>query len=109
MTVTIKLQKPDGTLITSFSGEDSISIAQMAKNNGVEFPTSCGIGVCGICKCKIIAGNEHIQIDKISTPMRELARNEEDIFEEVFACVGGIKKDSLQDTETHEIILEKNM
>lgn len=109
MTVTIKLQKPDGTLIAEFPAEDNISIAQMAKNNGIEFPTSCGIGVCGICKCKIIKGKEHIQIDKISTPMRELARNEEGIFEEVFACVGGIKKDSLQDTETHEIILEKNM
>lgn len=109
MTVTIKLQKPDGTLIANFPGEDNISIAQMAKNNGVEFPTSCGRGICGICTCKIIAGQEHIQIDKISTPMRELTRDKDGKFKEVFACVGGIKKDSLQDTETHEIILEKNM
>lgn len=109
MTATIKLQKPNGTLIASFPGEDTISIAQMAKKNGVEFPTSCGMGACGICKCKIIAGNKHIQIDKISTPMKKLARNENGEFEEVFACVGWIKKTSLQDTEIHEIILEKNM
>lgn len=109
MSVYIKLQRPDGTLIANFPGEDNIGIAQMAKNNGIEFPTSCGIGVCGVCKCTIISGKEHIQIDKISPPTRELARDDEGNFEEVFACIWGIKKESLQDTNTYEIILEKNM
>lgn len=109
MTVTIRLQQPDGTLVASFPGEDNISIAQMAKNNGIAFPISCGVWVCGICKCKILAGQEYIQIDKISTPMRELARSEDGTFQEVFACVWGIKKDALKDTEHHEIILEKHI
>jgi len=55
MTVTIKIQKPDGNLIANFPAEDKQSIAQLAKNNGVAFPISCGIGSCGICKCKIIS------------------------------------------------------
>jgi ferredoxin len=55
MTVTIALQKPDGSLISTFVAEDRQSIAQLAKTNGVEFPVSCGIGSCGVCKCKIVS------------------------------------------------------
>jgi hypothetical protein len=46
MAVTIYLQQPDGTHIATFPGEDKISIAQMAKTNGIEFPISCSIGIC---------------------------------------------------------------
>lgn len=76
MSVTITLQQPDGTLIATFPGEDRISLAQMFKNNTINFPVSCGIGMCGICKCKIVSGHEHLQIDKIAPPMRELQRND---------------------------------
>lgn len=109
MTVTIKLQQPDGTLIAEFLGEDAISIAQMAKNHGVAFPTACGIGMCWICTCKILSGQEHIQIDKISLPIKELQRDSNGSFQEVFACVWGIKKDSIKDSIHYEIILEKNL
>ncbi len=109
MTVTITLKRPDGTMISKFIAEDRKSIAQLAKANGVDFPTSCGIGACGICKCKIISWAEYIQIDKISPPLSPLERNEDRSFKEVFACVGGIRSESIQDTEQHEIILEKNM
>lgn len=109
MSVTIKLQKPDGTQIASFIAEDHQSIAQIAKNNGIEFPTSCGVGLCGICKCKILAWNQYIQIDKISPPMKPLERNEDGSFKEVFACVGGVSSEAIKDAEHHDIILEKNM
>jgi len=81
----------------------------MAKNAHIAFPTSCGIGICGVCKCKIISGHEHIQIDKIALPKKELARDEHGNFQEVFACVGGIKTDSLRDTKEHIIVLEKHL
>lgn len=109
MTVTIQLQQPDKTLIAELSGEDNMSIAQIARNHNVAFPTSCGVGMCWICKCKIIAGQEHIQIDKISTPLKPLERNEDWSFKEVFACVGGIKSDSLKDQQQYTVILEKYM
>ena len=48
MTVTIHLQRPDGTPIAQFPAEDRQSIAQIAKNNGIDFPISCGIGSCGV-------------------------------------------------------------
>ena len=109
MTVTIKLQKPDGSIIATFPAEDKQNIAQMAKNNGVDFPVSCGIWSCGVCKCKIIAWNQYVQIDKISTPMRPLERSEDGTFQETFACIGGVTTEAIKDTENHEIILEKNM
>lgn len=81
----------------------------MAKNNGVEIPISCGIGICGVCICKILSWNPYVQIDKISMPMRPLGRNDDGSFQEVFACVGGISSEAIKDTESHEVILEKNM
>lgn len=109
MTVTIKIQKPDGNLIANFPAEDKQSIAQLAKNNGVAFPISCGIGSCGICKCKIISWNQYIQIDKISPPMRPLERSEDGTFQETFACIGWVTSEAIKDIEHHEIVLEKNM
>ncbi|MEI7558876.1 MAG: hypothetical protein WCJ45_09195 [bacterium] len=41
MTVTLQLQRPDGTLIAQFPAQDKQSIAQIAKDNGIEFPISC--------------------------------------------------------------------
>ena len=109
MTVTIKLQRPDGSLIANFPAEDKQSIAQLAKNNNIDFPISCNIGSCGVCTCKIISWNEFIQIDKISMPMRPLERGDDGSFKEFFACVGGIKSQAIKDIEDHEVILEKNM
>lgn len=109
MTVLIQLKRPDGTLIASFPWEDNKSIAQIAKSHDIDFPTSCGIGMCGICKCKIIAGQEYIQIDKISPPMRSLERDDTGKFKEFFACIGWITTEAIKDDVVHEIILEKNM
>ena len=109
MTVTIRLQSPDWTFIANIPWEDRQNIAQLAKNNGVDFPVSCGIWSCGICKCRIVSWNQYVQIDKISMPLRPLERSEDGTFQEVFACVGGISSEAINDTEHHEIILEKNM
>jgi len=109
MVVTIILQKPDGSIIANFPAEDKQSIAQLAKNNGVDFPISCGIWSCGVCKCKIVSWHQYVQIDKISPPMRPLERSEDGAFQEVFACIGGISSEAIKDTENHEVIFEKNM
>ncbi len=109
MTVTIKLQNSDGNLIATFPWEDKQSISQIAENNGIDIPVSCGIGVCGVCKCKIVSWNQYTQIDKISMPMRPLERDNDGNFQEVFACVGWISSEAIKDIDNHEIILEKNM
>lgn len=109
MSVMITLQWPDGLAIARFAAEDRISLAQMFTQHGVVFPTSCGIGMCGICSCKIIAWWEHIHIDKITSPSRSLQRHEDGSFAEVLACIWGIKTSSLKDPLSHEVILEKHL
>jgi len=42
-------------------------------------------------------------------PMRPLERSEDGNFQEVFACIGGISTQAIKDTDTHQVILEKNM
>lgn len=109
MTVNITLQKPDWTILSTFPAEDRQSIAQIAKNNGIEFPIACWIWSCGVCLCKIISWNQYVQIDKISMPMRPLQRSDDGTFQEVFACVGWISSEAIKDKKTYEVILEKNM
>ncbi len=109
MTVTIKFQKPDGTPIASFPGEATMWISQTAKNHGIDFPTSCGVGACWVCRCKILSWHEYIQIDKISPPMRTLERNEDGSFKEFFACIGWVTQEAVKDKANHDVILEKNM
>jgi hypothetical protein len=41
--------------------------------------------------------------------MRPLERSEDGVFQETFACIGGITSEAIKDIENHEIILEKNM
>lgn len=109
MSVMITLQWPNGVATARFVAEDHISLAQMFSQHGIAFPTSCGIGMCGVCTCKIIAGGEHIQIDKITAPSRVLKRNDDESFAEVLACIWGIKTSSIKDSITHEVILEKHL
>ena len=109
MTVTIILKQTDGTIIGNFVAEDHQSIAQLAQNNGIDFPISCKMGACWVCKCKIISGNEYIQIDKITLPKKPLERHENGDFKEFFACVGGVSSQAIKDKEHHEIIIEKNI
>jgi len=86
--------------ILRFVGEETKTFFQMAKAAGIDLPISCGVGVCGFCRSKIIAGKEYIDIGKKSMPMKDL---EED---EVFVCVWGILSSALTDEEDHEIILQ---
>jgi ferredoxin len=48
----------------------------------LELPISCGVGVCGFCRSKIIAGKEYIDIGKKSMPFKDIAEDE------LFICVG---------------------
>lgn len=109
MTVTLQLQQPDGTLITRFAANSRQSIAQMVNDQGVSFPTACGVGMCGVCTCKIVSWHEYIQIDKITPPLKPLERNEDGSFQKVFACVGWIRSDAVADTVDHLVVLEKHL
>lgn len=79
------------------------------KKNDIEIITSCGVGACGICKCKIIKWAEYIQEDKISKSLSELEKDEDGNLKNIFTCIGGVKSEYLGDWKDYEIILRKNI
>lgn len=108
MTVHITMVNSNWAKIGAFEAKDNKSIAQIAKDNGIEIPTSCCHGACFICNCKIKKGEEYIQIDKIMPPSILPKRDNEGKREEVFACVWWVKSDYINAAENYEITLEKD-
>lgn len=100
MTVQVIIQNNIGQEVIRFAGEDSKTFYQMAKDAWLELPISCGVGVCGFCRSKIIAGKEYIDIGKKSMPLKDIAEDE------LFICVGWILTSALRDKEMYEIILQ---
>ena len=109
MAVTIILQKPNGDKIGEFPAHKTQSIAQTAKENGVLIPISCKVGICEMCKARIISWHEFIQFDKISMPMKPLPTDEKGNFKSIFTCVAGIKEKYIKDEQEYTVILEKNI
>lgn len=109
MIVNVKLEDLNGNLIWKREWEDYKSFYQMAKDKWVNIPISCWTGICWVCKCKIKTWQEYVQIDKISSPLRELAQDENWNFTEVLSCIGWIKSDYIKDEKNYEIILQKEI
>jgi len=109
MSVTLTFVDKEWKTTASFPAENNKSIGQMAEQHGIDIPMSCCIGACYVCTCKIKSGTEFVQIDKIMPPAVLPARDENGKRKEVFACIGGISSDAINDQESHEVILEKNI
>jgi len=107
MTVKVTIQDNEWNDLGNFVAEDNKSFSRMAKENGIEIMTSCGIGSCGICKCKIIDGYNFVQKDKISKPLWELRKDQYGMVTTIFTCIAGVKGEYLNDSEHHEIVLRK--
>lgn len=100
MSVQVIIHNNEGKELVRFAGEESKTFYQMAKEAWLELPISCGVGICGFCRSKIISGKAYIDIGKKSMPMKELDADE------LFICVGWIMSPALTDSEEHEIIIQ---
>lgn len=109
MTVKIIIQNDKWENLWEFAAQEYKSIAQMAWENNIDIPTSCGIWACYVCSCNIKEWNEYVQIDKIQPPMIDIPRDENWTFTEVLSCVGWVKSDYLKSKEEYEIILQKQI
>lgn len=109
MTVTVKIENNSGKEIWSFIADENKSLNQMAQDNNIDIPISCGMGACYICTCKIKKGAENVQIDKIMPPAVLPAQDENKNFKEVFTCVWWIKTEKIKSDENFEVILQKNI
>ncbi len=109
MTVKITVQNDKWEILWQFQWQEYKSLSQMAIENDVDIPTSCGIWACYVCACKVKKWGEFIQIDKIQMPMIDVAKDENGKDTEVLSCVWWVKSDYLKSKEEYEIILQKQI
>jgi len=70
-----------GTIEASFSPHMGQSFVEAAEDNNIIIPTSCCAGACFTCACRVIEGQEDIDIGLLSVPLVDL---EDD---QVLSCV----------------------
>lgn len=101
MTVTITVQDIQWQVLWSFPGEDNKAFTTMAAAHNVDIPVACGSGACGVCMCKIIQGKDFIEKNKTGEHLIPVGEDE------LLTCVSGIKTETLNDNEPHEIVLQR--
>lgn len=69
---TIELRKTD-------VGADSLSILQLIESKEIEVKSSCRIGMCTLCKCKLISG----KVETINPNIDPILKLEKD---EILIC-----------------------
>ncbi|MDH3324598.1 MAG: 2Fe-2S iron-sulfur cluster-binding protein [Candidatus Peregrinibacteria bacterium] len=90
----ITVQDSSGSKVAQFTSNNDDSIGVQAQVNGAEIPFACGgAGACGVCKCKVKKGAEHIEKDKFGDAIAPIEADE------VLSCVAGIKDNAPEDAE----------
>lgn len=109
MTVKVVVENNMWEVLGQFEWQEYKWLSQMAIENGIDVPTSCGIWACYVCSCKIKKWADIVQIDKVQMPMVDVWRDENWNLTEVLTCVWWIKSDYLKSKEEYEIILQKQI
>lgn len=99
--VKITIKDASANVLGSFMAEEGKTIAQMAEENSVDIPISCGAGACFVCAVKVLSGKEFLIQDMVSQPLVEL---ESDQF---LTCIGGVAPEHINGGELKEVVLEK--
>jgi len=99
--VKVTIKDASGVDLGSFIAQEWKTIAQMAEENNIDIPVSCGAGACFVCAVKVISGKEFLIQDMISPSLVDL---EEDQF---LTCIWGVDPKFINDWDSHEIVLEK--
>jgi len=104
--INIVIEDSDWEVFGNFPAQDHKSIVQLAKENNIKISTSCLAWACGMCKCQVLQGGEYIDPEKLSKPLGEVVLDKDRNPTSIFACISGIKTESLSQSE-HETITLK--
>lgn len=99
--IKITLQDTNWKDLWSFEAKKWKLITEMAKENNIEIPFSCGSGACGLCLCEVIEGMEFINSEYLNHPMMELEDNQ------ILTCISAIKDKCFDDGKDHKIVLKR--
>ncbi len=100
-TVIVEVLDASGDVETSFTPKMGQSFVEAAEDIGVMMPTSCCAWACFTCACRIVEGQEDVDIGLLSVPLVDI---EDD---QVLACIGGLKDEIFSDGKFHRIVLQK--
>lgn len=99
--VEVIIKDIEGSEVTSFYASDDKSFYQMALDHDVELPVSCCSWACFVCACKILEGQELVDVGKISVPLVDIDSDQ------VLSCVWGVFSQFLNWWTYHRIVLQK--
>lgn len=79
--IVVDVLDAQGELEMSFTPQAGQSFVEAADDIGKEIPTSCCAGACFTCACRIVQGQEDVDIELLSTPLVDIESDQ------VLACI----------------------
>lgn len=99
--IIVEVRNANGDLEIEFSPRKGQSFVDAAEDAGFEMPVSCCAGACFTCACRIVEGQDDVDVGLVSVPLVDI---EDD---QVLACIGGLKDQVFDDGKFHRIVLQK--
>ncbi len=100
-TIEVQLLNARGELEGTFTPSPGQSLAEAAEDNGLSLPVSCCAGACFTCACRIVEGQDDVDIGMLSMPLVDIDEDQ------VLTCIGGLKEYIYNDGQFHKIVLQK--
>ena len=100
-TVVVDVLDTNGEIETSFTPKMWQSFVEAAEDIGITMPTSCCAGACFTCACRILEGQDDIDIGLLSVPLVDIDDDQ------VLTCIGWLKDEVFTDGKFHRIVLQK--
>ena len=99
--ITVEVLDRDWLLEWSFSPKIWQSFVEAGEDVGLYMPSSCCAGACFTCACRIVSGQEDVDIGLISVPLVDINADQ------VLTCVGWLREEIFSDGKFHKIVLQK--
>lgn len=99
--IEVELLDSSGNTEGTFSPQQGQSFAEAAEENGLSLPVSCCSWACFVCACRVVSGQEDVDIGLLSVPLVDIDKDQ------VLTCVGGLKDHLFWDGKYHKIVLQK--
>jgi len=99
--IKITVQWTDGVDLWTFDAEKGKVITQMAQENNVEIPFSCGAGACWLCLCEVLEWIELINPAFLNHALMTLEENQ------ILTCISAVKDEAFDNDDDKSIILKR--
>ncbi len=99
--IIVEILDANGVVEWSFSPKVWQSFVEAGEDAGLYMPSSCCAGACFTCACRIVSGQEDVDIGLVSVPLVDIDPDQ------VLTCIGGLRESIFSDGKFHKIVLQK--